>query len=137
MVTDITQIALGIPSKSRYQGVVMLHDYFLSQQPDSLYANLSPHLRSIYRNISGPGELNTYGYMLMSAQRFVEAELAFRVNISLFEYNPNLRDSLGDLYMKLEKYPETKECFLQVLDIKKEDERASEMLLEIEEKLEE
>ena len=136
LTTDINQIGQGIPSQSRYRAVALLHDYYMSQPEDSLFTNLNSVFRSIYRNVSSSGELNTYGYVLMTAERFKEAELAFYTNTRLFPYNPNLYDSLGELYMEIEKYPEAKDCFEKVIDIKKEDERATNMLSTIKEKLE-
>ncbi len=136
LTTDINQIGQGIPSQSRYRAIALLHEYYLSQPEDSLFTNLNGAIRSIYRNVSGSGELNTYGYVLMTAERFKEAELAFYTNTILFPYDPNLYDSLGELYMEIEKYPEAKDCFEKVIDIKKEDVRATNMLSTIKEKLE-
>lgn len=134
--TDLAQIALGYASKPRYQAVSILSNYFASQPIDSLYADFQPVLNKMYRNVSGPSELNTYGYVLMAAERYQEAEMAFKSNCRIFRYNPNLQDSLGELYVELEKYPEAKECFENVIKLKGSDERANEMLVMINEKLE-
>ncbi len=132
--TDIAQIALGFPSQPRYQAVAILNNHFQTHK-DSLHSDFKSTLNKMYRNVSGPGELNTYGYVLMAAEKYDLAELAFKANARIFPFDPNVHDSLGELYIELEKYNEAKGCFERVLNIKNEDERASEMLTTVEEKL--
>lgn len=136
LTTDMTQIGLGVSSKSRYRAVAILDDYVNNTPHDSLYENFSSTLNKMYREISGPGELNTYGYVQMAAKNYVKAEIAFRANTRIFKHDPNLQDSLGELYMEIEKYPEAKECFINVLKMKTADPRAIEMLGQINEQLE-
>lgn len=132
MITDVRQISLGVPSKSRYEAVTMLNDYFQENNADSLFANLGSVFRPLYRNVASSSELNTYGYVLKAANKMKEAEVAFYLNTRFFQYNPNVHDSMGEYYMDTDKPKAAKVHFEKVLKLKGEDERASEMLATIE-----
>lgn len=132
MITDIRQISLGVPSKSRYEAVTMLNEYFKENDKDSLFANIRPLFRTLYRSVASSSELNTYGYVLKAAKKMKEAEFVFFLNTRFFQYNPNVYDSMGEYYMDNNQPEAAKVHFEKVLALKGEDERASEMLAAIE-----
>ncbi|MEM7573891.1 MAG: thioredoxin family protein [Bacteroidota bacterium] len=129
--TDLRQIALGAPSNPRYRAVHRMHELLASEPLDSIQANSRRYLRELYRAASGPGELNTYGYVLKAQGREAEALLVFRINASLFRYYPNCHDSLGELYLEQEEWELAKNCYEEVLRLKGEDEDALAALEEI------
>lgn len=134
--TDITQIAFGIPSKPRYRGASTLYEYFKKHPLDSLTVYISDILNPVYENISTAAELNTMGYVLKAAGRFNEAEMAFILNTRMFKYDPNVFDSLGELYLEMDKSEDASACFEQVLAIDRNNERAKNMLKELKDKIE-
>ena len=116
--TDLTQIAVDCPSEPRYRAVNYLHEQFQTTEPDSLYVRGKEVIRAVYREVAGSGELNTYGYVLKAAGRLEQAEFVFFLNTRLFPYDPNVYDSLGELYVAMEAYEKAKNCYDRVLKIK-------------------
>lgn len=129
--TDLQQIALGAPSTPRYRAVDRMHELLATEPLDSIQANSRHYLRELYRAASGPGELNTYGYVLKAQGRKAEALLVFRINAVLFRYTPNCHDSLGELYLEQEEWEMAKNCYEEVIRLKGEDEHALAALEEI------
>ncbi len=130
---DIAQIGLGFPSQPRYRGASYLHDLFAANEVDSLYNQSNTIIRTIYRDVHTASELNTYGYVLKAAKKYKEALFAFRLNTVLFRHDPNVYDSVGEIYMVLEDYEQATHFYKEVLRIKPADENALKMLAEIEE----
>ncbi len=131
MATDISQIALGIPSKPRYQAVQIIDEMFGKEPIDSLQTNIMDVARKIYRVCSGLSELNTYGYVLIAQGKSLEAEIVFKLNKILYRYHPKVYDSLGEYYMNQEKYDLAKENYIKVLEIDIQDQNAIKQLNEI------
>lgn len=130
--TDVKQIALGCPSQARYRGVMIAEQVFAHQALDSILANPTPLMRAVYRYLNGSKELNTYGYVLKAQGEMEKALLIFRINNYLYKYKPNTYDSLGEQYFEMGEYEKARNCYEEVLRLKKEDEHASEMLAKIE-----
>ncbi len=137
--TDITQIALGVPSRARYKAVTMLDELFQTESIDSLYSRdrYRVILRKLNREVTTSSELNTYGYVLKAAGQIEEAEFVFYVNRNLFRNNPNTWDSLAEIYYDQEKYEQAKFNYDKVLEINPESENAKEMLAELKMKMKE
>lgn len=124
--TDVMQIAKGNPYEERYQCVVIL-DKIMNELPaDSLFikSNLNAIYNNIRREVSGSGELNTYGYVLKAQGEFKKAEFVFLLNSYLFPYTPNVHDSYGELLVDLERWEEARPKFEEVLRLKGTDENA-------------
>ena len=128
---DLAQLALGVPSKPRYRAASYLHEQFKTQPLDSLYAQSRSIMRSLNREVAGPSELNTYGYVLKSAGQLQEALFAFLANNVLFRFDPNTYDSLGEMYYQLEDKESAKACYERVLELRPNDENATAMLAKI------
>lgn len=135
--TDISQIALGYPSKSRYRAVEMLDAAMSSQPLDSLYErnNYSKFLRKINREVTTASELNVYGHILKNKGEIPQAEFVFYVNRNLFRHNPNTWDSLGEIYLEQAKYEDALFNYERVLELNPKDENAQAQIDVIKEKL--
>jgi len=129
---DVAQIGLGFPSQPRYRGASLLHDLFATNEIDSLYKQSKTILRKIYRDVHTASELNTYGYVLKAAKKYQEALFTFHLNTVLFRHDPNVYDSVGEMYLLLENYEQATHYYKEVLRIKPADENALKMLAEIE-----
>lgn len=133
---DLAQIDRGVPAPPRYLAVNYLIDYFQQTSIDTSDVDQFVHAyRSIQRDVSGPGELNTYGYVLKAAGKKEEARFVFRLNAALFKYTPNCFDSLGELYLEDEDYERAMECYERVRALDPDDERALAMLTDIRSKM--
>lgn len=132
---DLAQIDRGVPPVSRYQAVKYLDEYFSENDSGFYDHDLEKIARKIYRLVRGPGELNTYGYVLSSAGHHHEAQFVFLLNTELFEYEPNCFDSLGEFYMEIDSLEQAKDCFKRVLDLDSDNDRAITMLYKINENL--
>jgi thiol-disulfide isomerase/thioredoxin len=134
LLTDIEQIALGIPSKPRYKAVSVLHEQMINNSLDSLGhdADYGALIRKIYREVSRASELNTYGYVLKVAGEMDKAEFVFGINTVLFRHEPNTWDSLGEVNFEQEKYDLSKLNYENVLRLDPENEDAKKMIAKIE-----
>ncbi len=135
--TDIRSISKGNPYKERYQAVSMLNEKMMQIEPDSILSNtaLNECYRLVRREVSGPGELNTYGYVLLAQGKNLLAELVLRLNRYLFPYYPNARDSYGEILYENGKAEEAKEQYLEALRLNPEDENVIAQLAKINEEL--
>ena len=133
---DLAQIDRGVAAPPRYEAVSYLIDYFKNESIDT--SNVDQFVstyRQIRRNVSGPGELNTYGYVLKAAGKKAEAKFVFRLNTALFKYTPNCFDSLGELYLEDEDYQRAMECYERVRALNPQSERAIAALADIKSKM--
>ena len=128
---DLAQIVKGVPSAPRYQGVTYLNQYFNNSSSEMSKDEFDIVYKDIRRNLSGPGELNTYGYVLKAAVELDKALFVFELNSKIYPFDPNCHDSLGEMNMKLEKWEEAKTCFEKVLSLLPNDERSISKLYEI------
>ena len=131
--TDIMQILNGNPYKERYQGVTILNRLMQEIDVDSLFnrTNINSIFQTIRREVSSSGELNTFGYVLKSQNQLDKAEFVFLLNRYLFPYDPNIRDSYGEILFEQREFEKAKEQYLEVLRLKGEDENATKQLHKI------
>ncbi|MDF1696084.1 MAG: hypothetical protein P1U56_09645 [Saprospiraceae bacterium] len=131
--TDMLQIAKGNPYEERYQGVSILNDLLLEIPADSLFTKntLNESYKKIRREISTFSELNAFGYVLKAQGALKKAEFVFLLNRYLFPYNPNVRDSYGEILMNLSRWEDAKEQYEEVIRLKGSDSNAVEKLNEI------
>lgn len=131
--TDIMQIAKGLPYEERYQGVVMLDKIMDEMDIDSLFMekNFKLVFQKISREVSTSSELNAYGYVLKAQKEIRKAEFVFLINRYLFSYNPNVRDSYGEILMVQHRWEEAKKEYEEVLRLKGVDKNAVQKLTEI------
>ena len=125
---DITQIALGFPSQPRYQAARTVYNFLELKSAESLLVNMKELIRATYRVVSTASELNTLGYVFKAKDEEQAAELVFKLNAKLFKYDPNVYDSLGELYFDTGRFEESKACFEEVLSLDQDNVRAKDMI---------
>ena len=111
--TDISQIASGLPSQPRYRGVSLLEEAMKKESIDSLYAktNYRPLLNKVYKEISKPSELNTYGYVLKAKGETRKAEFVFYMNSEFYTFQS------FPLVENLKVHPKRKHSFLYIEEL--------------------
>jgi len=135
---DMLAIVTDSPYEERYQAEKMVYDFINTYEGDSLVhkKNLNEVYKKVYREISSSGELNTLGYVLMAQSEMEKAEFVFLLNKYLFPFDPNIRDSYGELLKELGRYEEAKDEYEEVIRLKGSDENAVRQLGEIYELIE-
>jgi len=131
--TDIMQIAKGNPYEERYQGVATLNRIMSEMNIDSLFIkeNLNMVYKKIRREVASSSELNAYGYVLKAQGEMRKAEFVFKLNRHIFPYNPNVRDSYGEVLAAQWKWTEAALEYEEVLRLRGADENAIGKLHEI------
>lgn len=81
--------------------------------------------------VKGSRELNTYGYVLLSANQIEKALYVFDLNTKIFPYKYNTYDSLGEAYFTSKNYTEALKNYYKVLSLKPDDENAAKMIEKI------
>lgn len=124
--TDIMQIAMGNPYEERYQAVAILDRIMNEMDIDSLYTsdNFNKVYRKVRREVSTSSELNTFGYVLKAQGEIDKAEFVFLMNRYLFPYEPNVRDSYGEILAHQEKWDAAIQEYEEVIRLKGSDENA-------------
>lgn len=90
LITDLTQIAYGIPSKPSYLGANYIMNYLEEKSLKEFYKNLNSQFQHIYDLIGKSKELNTLGYVYLRSNRIEEALIVFQLNTYYFPNNPNV-----------------------------------------------
>ena len=127
---DLAQIDKGISTQPRYQAVNWLNQYFSDNTNASEY-DIEDAYRGVRRNVTASDELNTYGYVLFAANEIEKAQFVFELNTRIFPYDPKAHGNLGQLYKECEEWDKAKETFIKILSINPDDEKAINMLYEI------
>lgn len=135
--TDIRAIAQSLPYEPRYKAVTFLHDFMADIPQDSLLlkANINAVYSNISREVSSAGELNTYGYVLLTSGEIKKAEFVFLTNKHLFPFNPMVLDSYGKILLKRNKLLDAKEAYYEALRIKVQDKHIIQQLATIDDLL--
>lgn len=131
--TDLVQILNGLPTQPNYRVVTRLDIGFKNKEledlnKDDLEKKWTNYIR---RNAKSSSELNTYGYVLMSAERMEEALTVFKLNALAFPKEANVFDSLGEGYLKLGKRDLARKQFEKALAIEPTHKNAKKMLEEL------
>ena len=136
--TDMKAIASGDAYEERYQGVSLLNEFIGDVEADSLIqkSTIQKAYKLVRREVTTSSELNTYGYVLLAEDKKEQAEMIFRLNRFLFPYNPNTRDSYGEILFKMGKLEAAKTEYLEALRLKMDDSHVISQLALINEQLE-
>lgn len=97
LITDVAQIALGVPSEPNYRAATYLMELFDKHTKEEVYADAGTHVNTAYRLASKSKELNTLGYVYLRSGRMDEALTVFHFNTYLFPYTPNVFDSFAEV----------------------------------------
>lgn len=137
--TDIKLIAEGKPYKNRYQAVTILNNFLDTVNIDSVMTKttINKAYRKISRELSKSSELNIYGYMLKYQGETEKAKMVFKLNTLVYPYEPNTRDSYGEILLESNELEEAQKEYYEALRLKKEDEHIIKKLAEISEKISE
>lgn len=128
---DVAQIYAGIAPRSNYRVANYLLQQFENQsimELDTLIAKNARYFRRIAKN---EGELNTLGYVLMAAEKYDEAILAFKLNTLMYPESANTYDSLGEAYLKTGNSEMAVSNYIKSLQLDENNENAVIMMQEI------
>lgn len=137
--TDMRAIAANQAYHPRYRAVSIVNKVIIEQVVDSLFTKdvLNTTFAKIRREVSTSSELNTYGYVLSTQGKSTEAEFVFKLNRHLFPYNPNVRDSYGEILLANQKLEMAQTEYYEALRLKQEDSHIIKQLVEIDKLLSE
>jgi len=132
METDMAQILLGLPTKEKYQVVAFIENRINEKGIASIESKLIEWGKYVNRYARSSSELNTYGYVLLSAGKQKEALTVFKINTLAFPTNANTFDSLAEAYLEMGETELAIENYKKVLDMKPDDENAKKALTKLE-----
>lgn len=124
LVTDVSQIALGFPSRSNYPAAQYLLDSLGVIGIDAFNEDFKTHLRAVSHLSGKSAVLNSLGYLLLNADRIKEALVVFRMNTYLHKYLPNVYDSYGEALALDDQIDEAIKNYEKVLLLDSENENA-------------
>ena len=125
---DLSKITNGNEYAPNYRAVAFLIDAF-QQTNVSDIENKYPDLTSKLKSLSsGASELNTYGYVLMSAGEMQKAGIVFKLNVQLYPDNANVFDSYGEYYFRSGNRSLAKENYQKVLQLDPGNKNATKMI---------
>lgn len=132
LVTDLAQIAYGVPSAPNYRAVSYLQEVLDSNTKEDIYANYREYMNTAYRKAGGSRELNTLGYVYLRAGEIEKALLVFEMNTYLFRFEPNVFESYGEALAIAGKNTEAIAQYTKVLELDPTNEIAQEQLASLE-----
>jgi len=107
LLTDIGQIALGLPSKPNYKAANYLMNLLEEKSVEEIRADLNTYFHKTHDHLGKSSELNTLGNVLLRSDRIEEAVLVFEFNSYFFRYDPYI---LGSYAKGLAVQGETKKA---------------------------
>ena len=107
LLTDIGQIALGLPSKPNYKAANYLMNLLEEKSVEEIRADLNTYFYKAHDHLGKSSELNTLGNVLLRSDRIEEAVLVFEFNSYFFRYDPYI---LGSYAKGLAVQGETKKA---------------------------
>jgi tetratricopeptide (TPR) repeat protein len=125
---DLLAIAKAEPYEPNYKGAAYLLRLSEKQGTTVIMSdkiNLAEKLKSLVQHNA---ELNSLGYVWMSAGEMDKAMMAFELNALLYPADANVYDSLGEINMKLNKKEEAKKYYRKVLELQPANANAVKML---------
>ena len=131
LVTDIAQIAVGLPSKPNYLGANYLMNYFAENSVEDLYKDLNKHFQKVYKLIGKRSELNTLGYVYLRSGRNLEALTAFQFNTYYFPTDPYVFDSYAEALEITGDTEKAIKMYEKVLELDSKNENAIKKLKEL------
>jgi tetratricopeptide (TPR) repeat protein len=114
-----------------YQAVSYLIRLFNEKGNDDLISGLDQITKQVKPLVSGAGELNTYGFVLMAAKQMDKAKIAFELNTRLYPEDANVFDSFGEYYLKVNDKRHAKENYQRVLRLQPDNANAKKMMLDL------
>ncbi|HAP59728.1 MAG TPA: hypothetical protein DCR93_09550 [Cytophagales bacterium] len=131
LVTDVAQIALGVPSQPNYRGATYTQNMLAHYSQQEIYDNYREHVNAVYRLVKGTRELNTLGYVYLRAGEVEKALMTFEMNTYFYPYDPNVFDSYGEALALAERNEEAAAQYEKVLALDPENTNAQEQLAKL------
>lgn len=128
---DIYKIVSNNKYTSNYRAVNYIDHLLHSKTVDNLKLEESVLVSKLAELVKGSGELNTYGYLLLSSNQTEKALYVLDLNTKIFPYKLNTYDSLGEAYFVDKKYTKALKNYYKVLSIKPDDKNANAMIEKI------
>lgn len=131
METDLVQILNGMPTRPNYPVVSRVNFAFENNEFEKLEEDAKKWGNYVRRNAKSSSELNTYGYVLASANQLEKAIIVFRLNTLGFPKDANTFDSLGEAYKENGQHELAIINYEKALELDPESKTAKEMLAEL------
>lgn len=97
---DLLKIVNGNAYTPKYKGVIFMNNLFKIMAADSILSKSTETNALIKPLLKNAAELNTYGYVLMSAGEMNNAHCVFKLNCLIYPTNANIFDSMAEFYEK-------------------------------------
>ncbi|MEM9984811.1 MAG: hypothetical protein AAF804_06920 [Bacteroidota bacterium] len=120
LLTDLGQIALGLPSEPNYPAANYLMQQIDSLGIEAIWADVQPHVRKSWKLVGKSSELNTLGYVYLRAGRVEEALFVFKLNTIFFPFNPNTWDSYAEGLVEAEESDAALAAYKRALELNPE-----------------
>jgi len=114
---DLLLIARGDTYTPSYPGAAYLLQLLKERPATALMADKENVVAFMKTKAKSDMDLNGLGYTWMYAGETDKAMLAFQLNVALYPAVPNVYDSLGDLYRRLNNKAEARKYYQKVLEL--------------------
>ncbi len=121
LLTDLGQIALGLPSEPNYRAASYLIEQIDDLGVEAIWADVQPHVRKSWKLVGKSSELNTLGYVYLRAGQVEEALFIFKLNTVFFPFNPNTWDSYAEGLEEMGEEEAALEAYKRALELNPED----------------
>lgn len=132
---DMLKIISQKRYNANYRGVTYLNQLFKEKPIENLVTDQSEIANTLTDYVDGRRELNTYGYVLLSANEIDKSIFVFSINALIYPNKYQVYDSLGEAYLKGGNYADAAKNFYKVLSLNPKNKNAKSMLAEIENKI--
>ncbi len=125
---DLLSIVQGATYQPNYRAAAYLFQLLKEKNIHDAAADSSALAATVKPMVRNSAELNSLGYVWMAAGEMEKALLAFELNANLFPGDANVYDSLGEIYLKLNRKAAAKSCYTKVLALQPGNTNAVKML---------
>jgi tetratricopeptide (TPR) repeat protein len=125
---DLYKILKGIAYEPRFAAARYMMQQFEQQSAAAIDKKITETAAILKPKLSNSGELNAYGYTLLTAGEKEKALLIFRINTLLYPQVANVWDSLAEGYYKTGDMDNAKKCYSKVLELDPANANARQML---------
>ncbi len=128
---DLLAIVNGDIYTSSYPAVSMIIELFKKNPSPYSEIQLNEFAVALKPFSKSTAELNTYGYVKMTAGEMGKAEAAFKINIILYGNTGDVYDSMGDYYVKNNQLNLAKENYQKSLQLDSANDGSRKKLLKL------
>lgn len=135
LLTDIGQVALGLPSQPNYKAANYLMNLLEEKSVEEVRADINTYFYKTYDYLGKSGELNTLGRVFLHSDRIEEAVLVFEFNFYFFRYDPYIIGSYAKALAQLGDAKKAEELYERALKIDPENKWVKKLYEELKEKV--